>query len=109
MKRAQSDAPSSLPPSPLPSPAGTPLSIPPSPNCQCEMSPELNTEAVESESDVEVDESVEIQRFVNRSWSFMDACRKGLTGKAAAWAVKKQKVHRTVSRSAYMHLEAVLN
>ena len=32
----------------------------PSPNCQCEMSPEPITKAVESESDVEVDESVEI-------------------------------------------------
>jgi hypothetical protein len=50
-----------------------------------------------------------IQRFVNRSWRFMDAYRKGLTGKAAAWAVKKQKGHRAVSRRAYMQLEAVLN
>jgi hypothetical protein len=50
-----------------------------------------------------------IRRFVNRSWRFMDAYRKGLTGKAAAWAVKKQKGHRSVSQQAYMHLEAVLN
>ena len=50
-----------------------------------------------------------IRRFVNRSWRFMDAYRKGLTGKAAAWAVKKQKGHRAVSQHAYMQLEAVLN
>ncbi|KAF8233969.1 hypothetical protein L208DRAFT_1264194, partial [Tricholoma matsutake] len=50
-----------------------------------------------------------IWRFVNHSWHFMDAYRKGLSGKAVAWAVKKQKGHRTVSQSAYMQLEAVLN
>ncbi|ESK81211.1 hypothetical protein Moror_2257 [Moniliophthora roreri MCA 2997] len=50
-----------------------------------------------------------IQRFINQSWRFMDAYQKGLTGKAAAWAVKKQCGHRMVSVSAYMALEAVLN
>uniref|UniRef100_A0A0W0FNV9 Tc1-like transposase DDE domain-containing protein n=1 Tax=Moniliophthora roreri TaxID=221103 RepID=A0A0W0FNV9_MONRR len=50
-----------------------------------------------------------IWRFVNWSWRFMDAYWKGLTGKAAAWAVKKQRGHCTVSASAYMALEAVLN
>uniref|UniRef100_A0A0W0GC52 DDE-1 domain-containing protein n=1 Tax=Moniliophthora roreri TaxID=221103 RepID=A0A0W0GC52_MONRR len=50
-----------------------------------------------------------IQRFINQSWRFMDAYQKGLTGKAAAWAVKKQCGHCTVSVSAYMALEAVLN
>jgi hypothetical protein len=50
-----------------------------------------------------------IRRFVNRSWRFMDAYRKGLTGKAAAWAVKKQKGHRTCSHQAMMAIDAVLN
>ena len=31
-----------------------------------------------------------ICRFINRSWRFMSAYRKGLTGNAAAWAVRKQ-------------------
>ncbi|KAK0478147.1 hypothetical protein IW261DRAFT_1420346 [Armillaria novae-zelandiae] len=35
-----------------------------------------------------------IWKFVNRSWRFMDAYRKRLTGEAAAWAVKDQKGHR---------------
>jgi hypothetical protein len=49
-----------------------------------------------------------IRRFVNRAWRFMSAYRLGLKGKAAAWAVRKQKGHRTCSQSAMMHLEAVL-
>jgi hypothetical protein len=39
----------------------------------------------------------------------MSAYRKGLTGSAAAWAVKKQKQHRQVSQQAMMSIEAVLN
>jgi hypothetical protein len=50
-----------------------------------------------------------IRKFVNRSWRFMDAYRRGLTGKAAAWAVKKQKGHRSVSQRAMLSIEAVLN
>ena len=50
-----------------------------------------------------------IRRFINRSWRFMSAYQKGLTGRAAAWAVRKQKQHRAVSQSAMMALEAVLN
>ena len=50
-----------------------------------------------------------IRRFINRSWWFMSAYRTGLTGKAAESAVKKQKGHRQVSRSAMMSIEAVLN
>lgn len=50
-----------------------------------------------------------IRRFINRTWRFMSAYRRGLTGKAAEWAVKKQKGHRSVSNSAMMHLDAVLN
>jgi hypothetical protein len=39
----------------------------------------------------------------------MSAYRKGLTGSAAAWAVKKQKQHRQVLQQAMMSIEAVLN
>ncbi|XP_006459864.1 hypothetical protein AGABI2DRAFT_67647, partial [Agaricus bisporus var. bisporus H97] len=34
-----------------------------------------------------------IQQFINHSWWFMSAYRLGLSGKAAAWAVRKQKQH----------------
>ncbi|KAL4255827.1 hypothetical protein AB1N83_013423 [Pleurotus pulmonarius] len=50
-----------------------------------------------------------IRRFANHSWRFMDAYRKGLSGNAAAWAVKKQKGHQTVSQRAMLSIEAVLN
>ena len=39
----------------------------------------------------------------------MDAYRHGLTGKAAEWAVKKQKSHRRVGPRAMMSVDAVLN
>ena len=39
----------------------------------------------------------------------MDAYQKGLTGKAAEWAVKKQKSHKRVSQQAMASIEAVLN
>ena len=42
-----------------------------------------------------------IRRFINQSWGdswhFMSAYRLGLTGRAAEWAVRKQKQHRSVS------------
>jgi hypothetical protein len=50
-----------------------------------------------------------IRRFMNRSWRFMEAYRIGLKGKAAAWAVRKQKGHRTISQTAMMHLDAILS
>ncbi|KZV74693.1 hypothetical protein PENSPDRAFT_572631 [Peniophora sp. CONT] len=50
-----------------------------------------------------------IRRFINRSWRFMSAYRRGLTGAAATWAVKKQRNHRQVSEGAMMSIEAVLN
>lgn len=50
-----------------------------------------------------------IRRFINRSWRFMSAYRLGLTGKAAEWAVRKQKQHRSVSQRAMMAIDAVLN
>ena len=51
-----------------------------------------------------------VQKFINWSWRFIDAYRKGLTGEAqaAAWAVCKQKSHRAVSESAMKALEAWL-
>jgi hypothetical protein len=50
-----------------------------------------------------------IRRFINRSWRFMSAYRKGLTGKAAAWAVKRQKQHRQVSQRAMLAIESLVN
>ena len=50
-----------------------------------------------------------IQRFCNQSWRFISAYRIGLTGKAAAWAIRKQKGHRTCLRRAMAHLDAILN
>jgi len=39
----------------------------------------------------------------------MDAYRQGLIGKAAKWAVRKQKAHRRVGQGVMMSIEAVLN
>jgi hypothetical protein len=50
-----------------------------------------------------------IQRFINRSYRFLSAYRLGLTGKAAEWAVRKQKQHRQVSQHAMMAIESVLS
>ncbi|KAG2073340.1 hypothetical protein BDR04DRAFT_938267, partial [Suillus decipiens] len=50
-----------------------------------------------------------IRRFINRSYRFLSAYRLGLTGKAAEWAVRKQKQHRAVSQQAMMAIEAVLS
>jgi hypothetical protein len=47
-----------------------------------------------------------IQRFINRSWKFVHAYEKGLDGRAAEWAVKKQKQHRAASNQAMTALEA---
>lgn len=49
-----------------------------------------------------------IRRFINRSWRFMSAYRLGLTGKAADWAVRKQRSHRSVSEGAMAALESVV-
>ena len=38
-------------------------------------------------------------------WRFIDSYRKGLTGEAAVWVVKKQKGHRAVSEKAMKALE----
>ena len=41
-----------------------------------------------------------LRRFCNRTARFMDAYRKGLSVKAAAWCVKRQKRHRIISKEA---------
>ena len=43
-----------------------------------------------------------IRRFINRSWRY-------LCGKAAAWAVQKQRQHRQVSECAVLPIEAILD
>jgi len=50
-----------------------------------------------------------IQRFFNQSWRFIDAYWQGLIGRAAEWAVWKQKAHRRVGQGMMMSIEAVLN
>ncbi|KAF9254123.1 hypothetical protein L218DRAFT_1055222, partial [Marasmius fiardii PR-910] len=50
-----------------------------------------------------------IQKFINHSFRFMSAYRSGLTGKAAEWAVWKQRGYQAVSRAAMMNIEAVLH
>ena len=50
-----------------------------------------------------------IRRFFNRSWWFMAAYRVGLTGKAAEWAVYKQKSHQRVGPQAMMSVAALVN
>ena len=46
-----------------------------------------------------------MRRFCNRSYRFTDAYRKGLSVKAAAWCVKKQKRHRVISEEAMRAFE----
>lgn len=50
-----------------------------------------------------------IRRFINRSWRFVDAYQQGLTGKAAEWAVRKFKGHRTISNRALLLIESILS
>jgi hypothetical protein len=38
-----------------------------------------------------------LQRYINRALCFIDAYQKGLSIKQAAWCVKKQSGHRTIS------------
>jgi len=49
-----------------------------------------------------------IRQFFNCSWKFMDAYQIGLTGRAADWAVNRQKSHRRVGEQAMTSIEAVL-
>ena len=48
-----------------------------------------------------------IRRFIKRSWRFIEAYRRGLDGKAAAWAIKQQKTHRSASETAMVAIESV--
>ena len=41
-----------------------------------------------------------MRRFYNRSYCFIDAYYKGLSVKAAAWCIKKQRRHKTISKEA---------
>ncbi len=53
-----------------------------------------------------------IRCFFNQSWQFMAAYRvglTGLTGKAAEWAVRKQKSHQRVGPQAMMSVAALVN
>jgi hypothetical protein len=50
-----------------------------------------------------------VRWFFNCSWQFMDAYRQGLMGKAAEWAVWKQKLHWRIGQQAIMAIKAVLN
>ncbi|KXN91836.1 hypothetical protein AN958_11655 [Leucoagaricus sp. SymC.cos] len=50
-----------------------------------------------------------IHCFINRSFRFMSAYHQGLTGKAAEWAVRKQKGHWKVSQGAMMHIETIVS
>jgi len=50
-----------------------------------------------------------IQRFINRSWRFISAYRKGLTGAAAAWAVRKQKQHQAINQRVMMAIDVLMN
>lgn len=48
---------------------------------------------------------VQIRRFARRSYRYMDAYRKGLTGKAAEHAVKKYRSHRRLPASVVDEME----
>lgn len=50
-----------------------------------------------------------IQRFFNCSWRFMDVYWQGLTGRAAEWAVQKQKSHQRVGAHTIMSIDAIVN
>ncbi|KIJ93947.1 hypothetical protein K443DRAFT_111254, partial [Laccaria amethystina LaAM-08-1] len=45
--------------------------------------------------------------FINWPWRFMSAYQHGLTGRATAWAVRKQKQHQQVSQRAMLVIDAV--
>ncbi|KAF9507327.1 hypothetical protein BS47DRAFT_1304167, partial [Hydnum rufescens UP504] len=43
--------------------------------------------------------------FINWSWCFMSAYHINLTGRAAEWAVRKQKSHCSVSQRAILAMQ----
>ena len=48
-----------------------------------------------------------IWKPINQTWCFMDVYQKGLTGKLAAWAVKKQKSHHAISKDTMTELDSL--
>ena len=46
-----------------------------------------------------------IKKFINWTWRFMDAYRKGLTGKALLWAIWKFRQHWCISEGALKAFE----
>lgn len=61
---------------------------------------ELVTRPIQSLSALNACPTETIRRFINQSWRLMFAYRWGLASESAAWAVKKQRSHRTVSEGA---------
>lgn len=49
-----------------------------------------------------------MRRFCNRTFRFLDAYDRGLSAKAAAWCVKKQKGHRSISEAVMKEFDAVV-
>jgi hypothetical protein len=47
-----------------------------------------------------------VHRYATRALRFMDAYRKGLNGKQAAWAAKKYHGHRVIPETILRELEA---
>ncbi|KAJ3734193.1 hypothetical protein DFJ43DRAFT_993909, partial [Lentinula guzmanii] len=50
-----------------------------------------------------------IRCFIIDLFTWMSAYQYELTGKAAEWAVKKQKTHGSVSAGAMIHLDTITN
>ncbi|KAF9514902.1 hypothetical protein BS47DRAFT_1372169 [Hydnum rufescens UP504] len=50
-----------------------------------------------------------IHQFINWSWHFMLAYHLGLTGKAAEWAVGRQKSHHSVTKCAMLAIDSIVN
>jgi hypothetical protein len=49
-----------------------------------------------------------MHRYANRSLRFMEAYRRGLTGKEAAWAQKRYRGHRAIPESILARLDEAL-
>ncbi|KAG2048592.1 hypothetical protein BDR06DRAFT_984750 [Suillus hirtellus] len=85
-----------------------------SPYCYCEISKQSFAAAKKAAWEILDSCPVEvIQWFINRSYCFMmtvtSAYRLGLTGKAAEWAVRKQRQHHHILQHAMMAIEVVLS
>ena len=49
----------------------------------------------------------QIRSFARLSFRWMDAYRHGLTGKAAEYAVRRHKKHRTINEDIMNHVDAI--